>query len=618
MRCKLLISIILSIAIFPIDAFAVKPENTEEGKIIGDKFRSIRSEISLKVCDIFEYKNPEIRNKIKSQNRTFSNDLKADTTETDLAEKVKYCIATWPDISGDNSEKARQTIFNYLNGVQSRCSEKGKDTTWVKEIRIKIEKAVEDYSCYLDCKHKKDYTDYLDKYKKGLFVELAKKEIEQVKPQEVVSQAISPGEYTEKDSPNVQQGHSDTVKCPQCGKILSECTCEDGDNSMIVIILLLVLVILLGGGCIYYRKKSQTHKTTEKNSRSKIPIMPKQSIVTNQEISSKELSNNPKEETQTPEKTDPKILQESNDSNISYNKWIIVGASVKGNGHIQSNMTCQDNHKFESIGNGWGVAVVSDGAGSALHSELGSNVVVKRGVFHFKNLIEKEGWLKNNTLPTDMEWWQKSYDTLKTIRNEVTLVAKKNNVEVKSLSATCLVVIYSPLGLLAVHVGDGRMGYKSVTGEWKAMMTPHKGEEANQTIFLVSDFWSIPNFALSGVLVPESIVVREPVKAFTLMSDGCENTSWLCTTQNPETGKYFDQNKPFEGFFNPLEETLISFQANNVSDEEQQAKWNKFIESGTDGFVREQDDKTMIYGYCCTQQEIDDYIEKSKDPAPLN
>lgn len=217
-----------------------------------------------------------------------------------------------------------------------------------------------------------------------------------------------------------------------------------------------------------------------------------------------------------------------------------------------------------------------------------------------------------------MEWWQKSYDVLKTIRNEVALVAKKNNVEVKSLSATCLVVIYSPLGLLAVHVGDGRMGYKSVTGEWKAMMTPHKGEEANQTIFLVSDFWSIPNFALSGVLVPESIVVREPVKAFTLMSDGCENTSWLCTTQNPETGKYFDQNKPFEGFFNPLEETLISFQANNVSDEEQQAKWNKFIESGTEGFVREQDDKTMIYGYCCTQQEIDDYIEKSKDPAPLN
>jgi len=25
----------------------------------------------------------------------------------------------------------------------------------------------------------------------------------------------------------------------------------------------------------------------------------------------------------------------------------------------------------------------------------------------------------------------------------------------------------------------------------------------------------------------------------------------------------------------------------------------------------------MIYGYCCSQQEIDDYIEKSKNPAPL-
>lgn len=282
-------------------------------------------------------------------------------------------------------------------------------------------------------------------------------------------------------------------------------------------------------------------------------------------------------------------------------EWVVVGASVKGNGHIQSNMPCQDNNKFELLGKGWGVAVVSDGAGSAAHSDMGSKVVVERGVVHFKNLIEKEGWIEKNILPSDAEWLQKSYFVLKTIRNEVEMVAKKNNVDVKSLSATCLAVVFSPMGLLVVHVGDGRMGCKTMSGEWKAIMTPHKGEEANQTLFLVSDFWNIPNYVQSGVLVPESLVVKEPVEAFALMSDGCESTAWLCTTQNAETGKYYDQNKPFEGFFNPLEETLVSFHKEQVPEEERKEKWYKFIESGTKGFVKEQDDKTMILGVFCSK-----------------
>ena len=276
-------------------------------------------------------------------------------------------------------------------------------------------------------------------------------------------------------------------------------------------------------------------------------------------------------------------------------KWVIVGASVKGNGHIQSNMPCQDNHMFESLNNGWGIAIVSDGAGSAAHSELGSKIVVSRGIFHFKNLIEKERWIAKQSLPTDIEWFQKSYAVLKDIRNDVMMVAQKNNIDVKSLSATCLVVIYSPFGLLTVHIGDGRMGYKSMSGEWKSMMTPHKGEEANQTIFLVSDFWSIPNYEMSGVLVPECRVIRENVKAFALMSDGCENTAWLCSALNSNTGKYEDRNLPFDKFFNPLEETLLTFDKNSILEEERQSKWYKFIESGTSGFTKEQDDKTMIY-----------------------
>lgn len=577
------------------------------------EFGEIRAEMVREACNKFGYSNQNVIKFINPNNlNKFHNELANDTVDNSKVTWLWSAVGKVPPINGLDVNIDKKVLEKYLIQIQNCCQEhknEGIDTIDGTKYRNKLNKLAAECIEYSKCEADNDYTNYKNKYPKGHFINLItskdpKEDDDNVQPTEEDSSINQPALGEDKAGRADGEGGSgsgDSSKALTDGKIL----------------LIVILGTVIGGGIVmgffvgyrYFKKmKKQTKDIVVNYNSPKQEDTPKATVIEREEESVDSWPDSKESKPPIiPRITSPKDSQ-----------WIVVGASVKGNGHIQSNMPCQDNHKFESIGNGWGVAVVSDGAGSASHSELGSKVVVVRAIFHFKKLIEEQGWLKNNTLPTDMEWWQKSYDVLKTIRNEVALVAKKNNVEVKSLSATCLVVIYSPLGLLAVHVGDGRMGYKSVTGEWKAMMTPHKGEEANQTIFLVSDFWSIPNFALSGVLVPESIVVREPVKAFTLMSDGCENTSWLCTTQNPETGKYFDQNKPFEGFFNPLEETLISFQANNVSDEEQQAKWNKFIESGTEGFVREQDDKTMIYGYCCTQQEIDDYIEKSKDPAPLN
>ena len=605
--------ICLLLAVINVTAFG--QEQDSDATILEEKIGGIRLKILKNACRVFDYKNTEQIDKLKtitySKTLTFHTSLKNDTTS--MANTAKSLAGILGNVPDPNSQKYKknkddylQAVGRYLLQVQKGCE--SKDTSWVKEIREEINKLLDEWKCFDSCKKKNEYSCYTDNYgEKGLFSMF----VPNVQAEKTTSGNNNGGVQSKSPSnPN--------ELCPRCGQPKDQCSCG-GRNSKernIVFFVLIVLVLLFGGGCIYYRKKSQTHKKMGKNSRPESPIMPKQHIVTNQDISSKEQNDNPQKDAipqpQTPEKTSPNI----HDVNISDGKWIIVGASVRGNGHIQSDMPCQDNHRFESIGDGWGIAIVSDGAGSAAHSELGSKVVVERGMTHFKNLIEKEEWMKNNVLPTDVEWLQKSYYVLKAIRDDVVMVSKKNNVEVKSLSATCLAVIYSPLGLLAAHVGDGRMGYKSVKGEWKAMMTPHKGEEANQTIFIVSDFWSIPNYVLSDVLVPESIVVREPVKAFALMSDGCENTAWKCTTLDQETGKYYDQNKPFEGFFNPLEETLVSFQAQKVPSQEQQAKWSKFIESGTDGFVREQDDKTMIYGYCCTQQEVDDNIEKTK--ASLN
>ncbi len=274
--------------------------------------------------------------------------------------------------------------------------------------------------------------------------------------------------------------------------------------------------------------------------------------------------------------------------------WIVVGASVQGNGHRKMELPCQDNHGYEYLGDGWGIAIVSDGAGSAKYSHMGSAATVARAMFHFKDLIEQKGWKQKGILPTEGEWLKLSYQMLKKVHDEIAALAAHNHCEPKDLNATLIVLIHTPLGLLVVHVGDGRAGYRDMDGHWLSLITPHKGEEANQTIFMESNFWNIPFFEMSGVLVPESVVLLAPVSGFALMSDGCESTSWLCNQFNEETKKYYDPNVPFDKFFEPLMETLFSFRNESMSLHERGQKWYAFIKEGNHAFIKETDDKTMI------------------------
>lgn len=568
MRSKNLMVIIGVVVLLSVSQTNVLGQNPSNEKT----FDSIRIEIIIKACNTFNYNNEDVLKKIESKvgyydALAFHSALKVDSINKD-AKKLAGILGNMPVFEND-LEKNREKATKYLNQVVKGCEKK--DTSWAAEIRnaimgLSTNDNVASSNGTGSSEGKKDET------------------------KKTSGSAVGSEQATSKD----------TEKCPKCGKDKKDCVCNQDNESPVIPIILCVVLLLCVGYFIYRKKKNASLDNNEVTTPNNNVETEQKQLVPPQPMKPVDRSLDKKEMMPPQPQEPPQVTLPNEKEPVSIKKpdceWVLVGASVKGNGHIQSNMPCQDNHKYESLGNGWGIAVVSDGAGSAEHSEIGSKVVAERGVFHFKNLIEKEGWMESNVLPTDIEWLQKSYYTLKNIRNEVELVAQKNNVELKSLSATCLVVIYSPIGLLAAHVGDGRMGYKSASGEWRAMMTPHKGDEANQTIFLVSDFWSIPNYVMSGVLVPESIVVREPVKAFALMSDGCENTSWKCTTLNPATGKYYDQNQPFEGFFNPLEETLLSFHKENVPDEERKTKWYKFIESGTSGFVKEQDDKTMIFG----------------------
>lgn len=174
--------------------------------------------------------------------------------------------------------------------------------------------------------------------------------------------------------------------------------------------------------------------------------------------------------------------------------------------------------------------------------------------------------------------------------------ATKNNYVFTDLACTVIVNIFSPIGLLVTHIGDGRAGYRTMDGEWKASITPHSGEESNQTIFITSAPWiADENFKMSGVSVPESRVINEKISAFTSMSDGGEAHLFESSKIDPITQKWSDPNKP-AALFDKHIKTILDNKNSNVSIEEINQMWEKYITEGNPKIANEPDDKTVILG----------------------
>jgi hypothetical protein len=272
-------------------------------------------------------------------------------------------------------------------------------------------------------------------------------------------------------------------------------------------------------------------------------------------------------------------------------KWIIAQASVIGGLHITDNIPCQDAHICQSIEQSdWFLCVVSDGAGSCEFSHIGSKKVVELVYLHFSELVKASKWIDDSFIPKSKVWHRLAKETFKIVFADLQEFATAENYTLKSLSATLILVITTPFGLLVSHIGDGRAGYQNLEGEWKSMLTPFKGEYANETIFITSPIWEDDKIDT----YIESQVVVEPINAFVLMSDGCENACYETTIFNEETKQYENINKPFAGFFNPIIQTLKSLVEQEKKEDEINQLWEDYLKDGTEDFTKEQDDKTLI------------------------
>ena len=154
--------------------------------------------------------------------------------------------------------------------------------------------------------------------------------------------------------------------------------------------------------------------------------------------------------------------------------WLAVEGVTRGRSHIREGTECQD-RTFVLRSNGTLALALADGAGSAPQSGKGAGIVVKSICdflcAHFAELYED---------PKTGRLW-----ILRYLRERLKETAFSLGCVPEDLASTLLAVCISGNRFLALHLGDGVIGYTR-DGVLSVLTEPQNGEFVNTTYFVTS------------------------------------------------------------------------------------------------------------------------------------
>ncbi len=254
--------------------------------------------------------------------------------------------------------------------------------------------------------------------------------------------------------------------------------------------------------------------------------------------------------------------------------WRSLSRSVVGTHHQRQSLPCQDAGGYRLLGDVV-VGAISDGAGSAAHSDIGAAIAIKSTLTYLSHL---ETWLQ----PTQNLKWptvaqppsqtqaQRLFErTFTTVRSELQAQATQHGYELETLACTLLAFIATPHWFAAMQIGDGFMVVSTSAQAYGLMFTPDKGEFVNQTAFVTS------SNAHNDLQVK---VISETPQFICAATDAFERLAMR-----------LPQWEPYPAFFKPLEEYLTE----TPIPEQDDAYIMKFLESE---YLNKQtdDDKTLL------------------------
>ncbi|MBU2893260.1 protein phosphatase 2C domain-containing protein [Colwellia sp. D2M02] len=230
-----------------------------------------------------------------------------------------------------------------------------------------------------------------------------------------------------------------------------------------------------------------------------------------------------------------------------------LGSAITGTSHLSKDIPCQDAWQVTKNSSGV-VACLSDGAGSAVHSHIGSRL-----------LVDTVCQALAHTISTDENTLSRIEGAISQVRDEVSKQGPLSDYH-----ATLCGIVTNNNGSLVFHIGDGLIiGINPDDWSDFVVSEPENGEFAETTYFFTLPDWQSH---LRYICAPERY------KLWFLMSDGAASFSAL-------TNPY----RPTENFLLPVHQYLKS--VDSITGE--QALANTLKDPRTD--VITSDDKTLVW-----------------------
>lgn len=183
------------------------------------------------------------------------------------------------------------------------------------------------------------------------------------------------------------------------------------------------------------------------------------------------------------------------------------GFSTVGKSHIKKGTGCQDSHCIRKLENGWVIAAVADGVGSAKNSHIGSKIAAQTVVEFCDECMP---WDYN--LISIKSMMRTAYNfAYKLILRE----SQKSGEPIESYDTTLTMVIYDGQRIIYGHSGDGAIIGLTTFGDYVEITRPQKGTDGVSVLPLRSGYrqWVIDTY-------------EEDLSAVLLMTDGMLET--LC------------------------------------------------------------------------------------------
>lgn len=269
--------------------------------------------------------------------------------------------------------------------------------------------------------------------------------------------------------------------------------------------------------------------------------------------------------------------------------WQAVARSAPGTKHLKNNIPCQDNADYEILDNNRVIiGAVSDGMGSAKHSEIGSSLAVSTALSQIKSQKYWQKKPKNNAQVEAMFG-----NVLDQVLKTLTQRAKCEGYSIEDLACTLLVFVATPEWLAAMQIGDGLIVVRPQNGNYELLFMPDKGEYANVTT---------PITAASAKQEMQVCVKPGCYEFLCTATDGIEHISLIKT----------EGWKPFEKFFRPLEQQM---RLSQISQKQQEEELDIFLNSEEIN-QKTDDDKTLLFCVYREDEQQQVRIKQIKQPQP--